>query len=635
MKDFAETVVKENGLTVAKPKSIQRAAQRVASKKLDAIRREADARLVKVEQESQAKLDEVKKEAAIEKEKMALEIKAQVPTMVQEQVKEELFKADAMAKKEAWQFRYPDRVNANSDPERKPGSDVPFSYLRRMAQIYPIARACINRRIRQITQLQWDITTIDEIEGEAGYESQMAEVKKFFKYPMGNKTRLREMLTIMIDDILTVDAICFEVQKTRGGQFYKLIPVDPTTIALKVTETGGTPEPPDDAYVQIIQGHRTAAFNLNEMIYESMMRRSITPYGLAPLESLILQAEAAIRGTLYNLNYFRENNVPEGFLELPPDIAQTKELVEQWQTWFDAMVAGDARFTHRLKIIPGGAKYTAAKKPEDMAFERFELWLMQQTCAMFDVPPQDIGMTYQVNKATGKTQENLSNERGLIPLGNFIKEIFDDIVQNWLGFEDLQFIWHDLNPIDMVQEVDTAVKQINAGLLSGDEFRIEHGREPIGLEPYIMGKGGPVLVKDFIAGANADGGQSAGDDSINEEDNNSQTVDDNSQASDDQHPEEITNETKARLQNIELRKWRNALYNDLNAGATLRKQFKCFHLDPETQEFIHKGVAHLTNKFQVKIFFDQFLDPEVKASMTLVKYANKLKEIEHDTNSAH
>src|SRR3990167_6096172 len=228
---------------------------------------------------------------------------------------------------------------------------------------------------------------------------------------MGHKTRLRELLTIIVDDTLTIDAVTFEISRLRGGKFQNLVPVDPTTIALKVTETGATPEPPDPAYVQIIGGRNIAEFTTDEMIYEAMGNRSYSPYGFAPLESLILQAEAALRGTLYNLNYFRENNVPEGFITLPTEVAQNKVQVEEWQMWFDSIVAGDQRMTHRLKILPGGAEYIAAKKPEDMAFEKFELWLLQQTCAVFDVPPQDIGITYQVNKSTAESQSSLSLER--------------------------------------------------------------------------------------------------------------------------------------------------------------------------------------------------------------------------------
>lgn len=549
---------------------------------------------------------------------------AEVKQLVEAGIKEEIVKVQAIQKHGAMMYRYPNRVNQQNDPERKPGSDVPFSFLRRMAQVYPIARACINRRIRQITQLQWDITTIDEIDDEEGNEEAIKQIKEFFKHPTGHGSRMRKMLTTMIDDILTVDAVCFEVQGTRGGGFYKLIQIDPTTIALRVTDTGDTPEPPDTAYEQIIAGTKIAEFTTDEMIYDFMGSRSMTPYGLAPLESLILQVEAALRGTLYNLNYFRESNVPEGFLTLPESVAKNKEQVDQWQTWFDALMAGDPRFQHRLKILPEGAVYTPAKKPEDMAFERFELWLLQQTCAVFDVPPQDIGITYQVNKATGETQAHLSIERGLVPLANFIKEIFDDIIQNRMGMENLQFIWHDVNPVDRKEEVEIAEKEINMGVLSGDEYRIEHGREPIGLEHYVAGKT-PILVKDIISGKAQEDKEKA----------QAQFTEDNEEVDEVQDPEkkesEKEQEQKIRLESLALRKWRNCLYNDVKLGRPLRKHFKTNDIDKETYTLIQERIPTLKSFMDVKLFFDQFLDPEVKASMTLLKFSRELKELEHES----
>lgn len=555
---------------------------------------------------------ELKELAKITQEKQELEQK--IPQLVKKEVETEIQKIEIMNKNEAMRYRYPQRINDRTDPDRKPESDLPFSYLRRMAQIYPIARACINRRIRQITQLEWDITTIDEIEEEAGYKKQIKIVKDFFKHPMGHNTRMRELLTIMADDVLTVDAITFEKQRTRGGTFLSLVPVDPTTIALRVTETGGTPEPPDPAYVQIIAGQKIDEFTTFEMLYEFMGNRSYSPYGFAPLESLILQVESAIRGALYNLNYFRENNIPEGFITLPEDIANNKSMVEEWQLWFDSLVAGDPRFTHRLKILPGGSEYTAAKKPEDMSFERFELWLLQQTCAVFDVQPQDIGITLDVNKASGETQSQIGKERGLIPLAMFLKEIFDDLIQIDMGLEYLQLVWLNINPKDRKEEIEIAEKEINMGALGVDEYRQEQGREPLGLDAYIKTGTGPILVKDFISGKAGPVAQMAQQ---------------QKQIEQDGKPKDQDDKEAEKMELIDLRNWKKCIYKDLDLGRKLRTKFPSSYISPELHYEIEEKLKHVSSKFQAKLVFDQYLDPDIKASMILLKHAGELRKIEH------
>jgi hypothetical protein len=567
-----------------------------------------------------------------------LELEKKLPTLIQSAVNEEITKLDTLSKNEAMRYRFPQRINSQSNPDLKPMADIPFSYLRRMAQLYPVARACINRRIRQITQLDWDVTTADDIKDEKGYEAQIKAAKQFFKQPMGPKTRLREMLTIMVDDVLTLDAVCFEMQKTRGGGFINLVPVDPTTIALRVTDSGATPLPPEIAYVQIIQGQTIGEFTTDEMLYDMMNPRSYSPYGLAPLESLILQVESALRGALYNLNYFRENNLPEGFITLPEDVASSKSLVEEWQLWFDQMVAGDPRFTHRLKILPGGSVYTPAKKPEDMAFERFELWLLMQTCAMFDVQPQDIGITLHVNKSTAGSQQQIGDERGLYPLANFIKEILDDILQVELGFENLQAIPENLNPVDRKEEAEIAEKEINMGVLSGDEYRMEHGREPIGLKPYVNTPKGPVFVEDLVAGTVGPAADAATAKQL-AENPPANAFGNNPKEKPAVKPEPKKKgaefeEEDEKLEADEIRKWRRCIFNDIENSRELRTKFPSDFIRPEIHAEIEKGLKDVKSRFHAKLLFDRYLDPELKASMTLLSYASELRRIEGNAPSA-
>ena len=591
-------------------------AEIVSKKDLATQKRKATIALKAKEAEMAAALKKKDAELTKKVEAKVAEITAgndkKIEEVVKVKVTEEIAKEAMFNKNEAMRYRGVKQVNSSVNPDRKPGSDATFSMLRRIATVYPIARACINRRIRQITQLEWNITTVDEVEDEAGYKDQIKLVTQFLKNPMGHKTRFREFLSIMVDDILTIDATSFEFQKTRGGELMYLVPVDPTTIALRVTVTGGTPEPPEPAYVQIIEGHQVGEFTTDEMIYESMASRSFTPYGLAPLESLLLQSEAAIRGTLYNLDYFRENNIPEGFITLPEEVANSPERIEEWQEWFDAIMAGDRKMLHRLKILPGNSVYTAAKKPEDMSFERFELWLLQLTCAVFDVPPQDIGITYQVNKSTAESQGDLSRERGLIPLGNLIKEILDDLIQTDLGLENLQFQWGNINPTNRKEEVDIATAEIKIGAKSVDEYRIEQGLEPIGATHMIYTSQGAIRMEDIISGKN---------------------LEDKSKPKDGEteDPEANDDEETEKMAMKEVRKWRKCVMNDLDNGKSVRTNFETKYLYPETKEEIAKGLKKVNSRFQADLVFNMFLDPELRASMTLLKFSRKLREAERDS----
>src|SRR5258708_5473298 len=101
--------------------------QNQVQQKVQRVKKQSQKELEEIRRETEIQIEQVKKQAAADKERLELSFKAQVPGLVENQVKDELFKADALAKKEAHQYRYPERINSNSDPERKPGSDVPFS----------------------------------------------------------------------------------------------------------------------------------------------------------------------------------------------------------------------------------------------------------------------------------------------------------------------------------------------------------------------------------------------------------------------------------------------------------------------------------------------------------------------------
>lgn len=524
-------------------------------------------------------------------------------------IKTEIQHTELQKRKDAFKFRYPRLVNAQNDPDRKYLSDVAFSTLRRMAQTYPIARACINLRKTQITGLDWDITTIDEDVDEVGYQDQIKFVKDWLKTPTGHRSRMRKFLTNIVDDILTIDAVCYELPRLRNGEFNlndRLIPVDPSTIVLRVTDTGQIPEPPQPAYKQIIEGKVVAEFTTEEMIYDMLNTSTYSPYGNAPLESLIIVVESALRGALANLGLMKYGNVPEGFLMLPESVAGSKEQVEEWQQWFNAIMQGDPRMISGLKILPEGAEYVPAKKPEDMSFERFEMWLLQQTCAVFDVQPQDIGITYQVNKATGETQQDIGKQRGLIPLSNFIKELMDDLIQEIMGFDNLQFVWANINPTDRQEEIEIAEREINMGALSVDEYRQEQGREPIGLAHYVKTSSGPIMVESIVSGEAFE------------------------QPEEKPKEEEEDEETKKISKELDdIKKWRNCVYNDLKFGRPLRKDFQSDNIEEDTYKKIQQGLDAVHSRSQAKLLFDEFIDPDIRASMEMLKIARKMRGLEN------
>jgi len=373
----------------------------------------------------------------------------------------------------------------------KPTVNIDFSVLRQMSIYYPIARACIDRIKTQVTQLEWDISSVDEnIDIEKNKLKQIkTEFLKLFH------SGFRNFLDKCVEDILVIDALSIYKQKTIGGQLYRLLPIDGTTIKLRVTKDGLTPEPPEIAYAQYIHNELSAEMTTDNLIYRIKNPRTNTPYGLSPMESLILTISSALQSQNYNLAYLTDGNDPEGFLTMPEDWSE--ERILKFSQYWDAMLGGSLSLRRKLKFIPGKSQYTSVRKPDDMSFEKFELWLLQQTCSCFGVPPQDIGFTYQVNRATAEAEQIIGKERGLRPMINFLKEIFDEVLQIELGHTDLQFIWLNVDPQDLLVEAQRNEILIRTGQRSIDECRKEDGYDPLGIDHFVIGTG-ITMIKDLI-----------------------------------------------------------------------------------------------------------------------------------------
>lgn len=374
---------------------------------------------------------------------------------------------------------------------RQSGAGVSFEVLRRFSVQYDIARMCINRRKRQITGLEWDIVAA-ESDDKKDYTTIIQPLKQQFKGIGGYKVRFREFLDLIIEDLLVLDAVALEKINTRGGQLLFLKPIDGATIKLKTTDSGDTPMPPEIAYAQEIRGNVVGEWNADEMYYEMMNPRTNSAYGLSPLESFVLGISAALKSDVYNLGMLSEGNIPEGFFSVPEGWSPAQ--IKEFQQIFDAMMSGDAGATARIKFMPQGS-YQATKKPEDMRYQELQMWLMKKMCALYDVPPQEIGFTETVNRSTGEVQSEIATTAGVQPLAQFLQEIFTEVIQLDLGYPQLKFKFIGLEDKDEKRTAEINEIKIRSGQVTVDEIRQADGLAPIGVsKPFVIGS--PTFIDD-------------------------------------------------------------------------------------------------------------------------------------------
>jgi len=536
-----------------------------------------------------------------------------------------------------------------------------FQILRDFSSYYPIARACINYRKRQITQLDWSVTPI-EVELNPDKKKKLKEkgkeVKMMLEYPLGDKTMtFRDFITRILEDLLVLDALAIYRRKNRVGGIYGYQPIDASTIQLMVYEDGTTPAPPDPAYVQTILGRKTAELTTDELIYRSMNGRTNTPYGMSPIETLIITITTALKLSTYNLGYLTEGNTPEGFVELPKDIAGSPDQLRQWQEAWDAMFSGDPRYQRKLKFLPEGMKLHPFKKPDEMQFERFEKWLLQNACSVLEVAPQAIGFQFERGKGATESEWEIGKERGLFPTANILKEILDQIIQHDLGYTDLEFVWTNINPTNQADEAKVFDTLVRTGAVSVDEWRLGEGLEPIGLPNYIMSPVGPILVKDLLEqserGFNTTqpfnpSGQpnppvkaSATYKDIKQPKKDTQNTGDN--AFQDKKPDQAQSDESKKIASTigqsasravvvdELKRWKKAAINDMKLGRSYR-DFKTDVIDIRTQRLIKSGLSTVQAREELDQLFDPFISQENQMITAMLDLYDNVNNIIGKTN---
>lgn len=197
------------------------------------------------------------------------------------------------------------------------------------------------------------------------------------------------------------------------------------TVAPLLDYWGNTPQDPSEAYVQYVNGLPWNWLTRSDLIYAPFRKRANTPYGLAPIETILLNANTDLRFQAYFLQRFTEGNVPAAFATAPE--TWTPQQVEDFQRSWDAFMLGDQAVKSQIKWLPGGSSFawTAEKDFSD----HFSLFLMRKTAAAYHVVPADLGFTENVNRSSGESQADVQHRVGDLPLIKHIDGVLTSFLQ--------------------------------------------------------------------------------------------------------------------------------------------------------------------------------------------------------------
>lgn len=337
-------------------------------------------------------------------------------------------------------------------------------------------RAVTSVRKAQVSSAEWDIVPFDHT--KPFNEKQADRLRDLFDRPNPMVESFRSWVEPIIEDILILDAGVIEKERTFGGTIAGLHAVDGGRIKVSALWDGNPDEP---RYWWVPYPQYEVPFLNDDMVYIMANPRTYSVLGLSPLETLKQTIDAELSGSLYNHRQVTQA-APDGMLDLGE--GARPEKVEEFKSYWQAEVAGQGA----MAFIGGtkGAKFVPFRQNNrEMQYQEWLDYLVRKICAVYLISPQDIGLTFDINRSEGQVQQEMTEDQGLRPLLALIQDYFTREVVWDLSYggpdNNLAFRFTRLNIKESMSKAN-----INNVALAGmpyksvNEARLDEGRAPIG-----------------------------------------------------------------------------------------------------------------------------------------------------------
>lgn len=410
----------------------------------------------------------------------------------------------------------------------------PFGYprkeniplIRQLAK-NPYVFSVIKTLADEAASTDWDVVYKEEAEPSEALDKIIKEIKYFFDNPNNNKESFQQILRTVVKDIAEIDSGIIIKAFNQAGQFTQIFARDGGSF-LKNPDIYGyigdreeiiepisvnfavTPESPDWtarlhqyglAYSQsaaYFQYGTTAVslpvpFGRREVIYMMQNPRSDNIYGISAIQILADIITTLVFGSHYNLDFYMNNNMPEGVIQV---LGADQDQITAFRQRFDAQfrkkdeTTGFMRKTgFKFPIINQEAKFTPFQlDPQVMQIIEQQSWFTKIVWACFGVTADEMGFTENSNKAVSQTQTAVFKRKAVRPMLNLIKYHIDkEIIAEWgqEAFENLEFKWNDYDLEEDIKKHQLYESQIRMGIKTAEMIAEEEG---IDVEQLKAGK---------------------------------------------------------------------------------------------------------------------------------------------------
>lgn len=427
---------------------------------------------------------------------------------------------------------------------------VPWQVLREASRDVDVLRRCIQIRKNHVTGLKWSWTLTSEaveqamvdgkhtsrLDAESALRQRLLpdinRLTAFWERPWrANGLSFRQWVSLVLEEILSIDALAIYPRLTLGGDLLDLEIVDGTTIKPLRDWRGAAPVPPYPAFQQELygfpRGEFTAtivdtpegqlvpgAFYADQMYYYRSVAFTDTPYGMSQVEQALISARLYLMRQGWMLAEYDDGVSPNTWLVAAPEVANlgnepfTAQKRNEWQRALNDDLAGNTRQRQRVQLTPPGFRPEFPAQVDSRYKPEYDQYLITILSSHLDVTMAELGFSLTGGLgATGfhEGQEDVQFRKATLPTCEMLQEIILDLSRMFLGAPpELTFKFLGLDEEDEAAQDALNESRVKSGRLTLNEDRDRLGKPRYTFaeadKPYLQLSRGVV----FLDGASND-----------------------------------------------------------------------------------------------------------------------------------
>ena len=343
-----------------------------------------------------------------------------------------------------------------------------FKMLYELADNNELIRMCIQTRKDQVRALEWTIR-YRATGGATGEE--IPELIKFFEKPDRREPR-SSWLGRILEDSMVGDCPALYARRNLKDEIIAWEPIDGSSILLRLDPWGRTPMQ-GAAYTQIIKGLPAVNYTMDELVYAPRNPRNHKAYGLGEVEMVLLTGNLMLKRQFQQLSEYTDGSLPNTIIGVPDTWQDSK--IDRIMDYLKSIYRGNQKNQKVPWILPGGDMAKFINTKENVSKEDIDEWWARIICYNFNLPPT--AFAKQQNRATAETAQEVALSEGLAPLKIWLTNLHNDLLTR-MGHPEAEFVFLEPDSMDPAVRNKILCDQVDRGIITENEFRIEIGREP-------------------------------------------------------------------------------------------------------------------------------------------------------------